>query len=448
MEGLLADLETCQQLDWKAHYNTRDYEGDWKSIALRSHDGQATTVFAHPSQSYLDTDLLARCPHFRGLLDSIHCDKEVVRLLRQAAGGEIRTHRDTGLGYQDGSFRLHIPLVTNGEVDFVVDEERLPMLPGECWFADFSRPHSVHNRGKTDRIHLVIDCVRNAWTDAWFQQAGVNPVFLAPPKLPENQRRQVIDELRRMNNPALADLIAELEAEDGIEQTKRLKQQKPLGGRVRSGTSQAAHVIETASQAQHAGNGAPQDADPDSDTSPLDNSGDLTSPAASRSSGRPPSLVYLPRILDWLDEIGIGWEEGAVPEGTFLPGLEVVAGRIIIDREAMLSVGDILHEAGHIALLPPEKRPSFNGNLAETVPEHKDDEIAVILWTYAAAKHLGLRLKEVLHDQGYKGDAAWLRDEIASGNYLGLPLLVWMGLCEDPKVAGEAGFPRMKRWLR
>lgn len=425
LEGLLADLDTCQQWNWSAHYNTRDYEGGWESIALRSHDGKAATVLAHPSERYLNTELLAECPHFQALLESIRCEKEVVRLLRQAAGGEIKTHRDAGLGYLDGTFRLHIPLVTNADVDFVVDEERLPMEPGECWFADFSRPHSVHNRGKTDRIHLVIDCIRNAWTDAWFEEAGADPEAMVAPRMPEDQRRKVIEELRRMNNPALADLIAELEAEDGSQQTKRLKEQKPIASKYRSGAAKSGNA-----------------------SGGEDSSGGTGNAVAPSIVHQQDKLANLPRILDWLDEIGIGWEEGEVPEGTFLPGLEVVQGRIVIDRNAMISVGDILHEAGHIALLPAEKRAGFNGNLAETVPEHKDDEIAVILWTYAAAKHLGLRLKEVLHDEGYKGDAAWLRDEIASGNYLGLPLLVWMGLCEDPKVAGEAGFPRMKRWVR
>ncbi|MFN8396732.1 MAG: aspartyl/asparaginyl beta-hydroxylase domain-containing protein [Bacteroidia bacterium] len=408
LEGLLSDLKTCQQLNWSAHYNTRDYEGDWESIALRSHDGKSTTVFAHPSETYHDTDLLAQCPHFKSLIDSLQCDKEVVRLLRQAAGGEIKTHRDMGLGYPDGTFRLHVPLLTNAEVDFVVDGKRLPMQPGECWFADFSLPHSVHNRGKTDRVHLVIDCTRNAWTDGWFERAGVDPKTLAAKKIPVNQRLQTIAELRRMNNPALARLIAELEEEEGIPQRK--KKPTPKASKYRSGS---AHSHRQPSPDINA-------------TQPQD----------------------LSRILNWLDEIGIGWEEGVVPEGTFLPGLEVVAGRIVIDRKAMLSPGDILHEAGHVALLPAEKRAGFNGNLAAVYPEHQGDEVAVILWTYAAGLHLGLPMEDVIHDQGYHGQADWLRSEFAAGTFIGLPLLVWMGLCDDPKVAGEMGFPRMKRWVR
>ena len=37
----------------------------------------------------------------------------------------------------------------------------LPMGEGECWYINFNLPHRIHNRGTTDRVHLVIDCVLN-----------------------------------------------------------------------------------------------------------------------------------------------------------------------------------------------------------------------------------------------------------------------------------------------
>ena len=47
------------------------------------------------------------------------------------------------------------------------------MQPGEAWYLNFNLPHSVANRGTTDRIHLVIDCVMNPWLDAFFAEAMV-----------------------------------------------------------------------------------------------------------------------------------------------------------------------------------------------------------------------------------------------------------------------------------
>jgi hypothetical protein len=54
----------------------------------------------------------------------------------------------------------------------------------------------------------------------------------------------------------------------------------------------------------------------------------------------------------------------------------------------------------------------------------------------------------VIHDGGYHHDAEWLREQFANGNYIGLPLLVWMGFCKDPKKAGKDGFPVMDKWVR
>ncbi len=381
LQGLLKDLAHCLAVDWRPHFNSKDYEGGWDSIALRSQDGQIDNVYSHPDSDYQDTWLLAECAHFQEILQSIQCEKESVRLLRQAAGGEIKTHRDQGLGYADGVFRLHIPLRTHHDVEFVVAGLRLPMQVGECWFADFSQPHSVHNRSVQDRIHLVIDCIRNAWTDAWLVGAGFDLESIKPPQMPEQQRQQMISELRRMNNPAAADLVMRLEAESAVHQVQ----------------------------------------------------------------------VYTERTLDFLDEIGIAWRYGSVSTETFLPGLEVRGGSIVIDRDLLLYPGDILHEAGHIAVLPPEKRGLFSGNVKEVLPDHDGDEMAVILWTYAASIHLDLPLEFVIHDAGYKGGANWLRDELTSGNFIGLPLLVWMGLSTDPRQAaldGKEGFPVMLRWMR
>ncbi len=381
LAGLLADLAYCLQTDWRPHYNTKDYVGGWDSIALRSQDGAANTVFAHPGKAYQDTPLLQACPHFQALLAQLQCERESVRLLRQAAGGEIKPHRDVGLGYADGIFRLHIPLITHPDVAFVVAGERLPMLPGECWFADFSQPHSVFNGGPTDRIHLVIDCIRNAWTDAWLEGAGFDMASLVPPPMPEAQRQQMLLSLRTMSGAGAATLVLQLEAES------------------------AAYWAE----------------------------------------------VYLQKMVAFLDAIGIAWRFDSVPENTFLPGLEVVQGCLLIDRALLRYPGDILHEAGHIALLPPEKRGLFSGNVKEVLPEHEGDELAVILWTYAASLHLELPLDVVIHDNGYHNQADWLREQFTTGTYIGLPLLVWMGLCEDPKAAqaaGSVGFPEMLRWVR
>jgi len=53
--------------------------------------------------------------------------------------------------------RIHIPVVTNSEVEFYLDEERMDLKEGECWYMNFNLLHRVSNNGDADRIHLVID---------------------------------------------------------------------------------------------------------------------------------------------------------------------------------------------------------------------------------------------------------------------------------------------------
>ena len=72
-------------------------------------------------------------------------------------------------------------------MEFYVDDRRVIMEAGECWYLDLSRPHRVHNRGTTDRIHLVdvddYQAMRDALRDhpanvAW--QAVMVPLQAVP----------------------------------------------------------------------------------------------------------------------------------------------------------------------------------------------------------------------------------------------------------------------------
>lgn len=83
--------------------------------------------------------------------------------MRLEAGGEIHEHRDADVGLRHEEVRLHVPVTTNDDVDFRLDGMRVVMRPGECWYLNLTLPHSVANRGATDRVHLVIDAVANEW---------------------------------------------------------------------------------------------------------------------------------------------------------------------------------------------------------------------------------------------------------------------------------------------
>jgi hypothetical protein len=88
------------------------------------------------------------------------------------------------------------------------------------------------------------------------------------------------------------------------------------------------------------------------------------------------------------------------------------------------------------------ERPALGGHVTEHNPEKEGEELAVHCWCYAACVALQLPAAVVFHPDGYRGGAAWLVDNFEAGTYIGLPLLVWMGL------STTADYPRMTRWLR
>ena len=162
---LQEDLNRILATEFVPHFNTRYYEGDWSVVPFRSVGGRANHIYPDPTakNAFADTPLLERCPNIRNALAAFQCPQQSARFLRLKAGSSIKEHRDHKLSYEDGEIRVHIPVATNPEVEFVLNGVRVRMLEGECWYHNFNLFHHIANRGATDRVHLVIDCVVNDW---------------------------------------------------------------------------------------------------------------------------------------------------------------------------------------------------------------------------------------------------------------------------------------------
>jgi len=213
-EKLKNDVQKIIQKKWTNHYNTNNYSGKWTSIALMSQNGKSDSIFALPSgdEKLVPTEILDSCSYFKEILDSFLFEKTAVRLLKLDVGAEVKPHSDNCLGYEDGCFRLHIPIITNSEVEFILDGKRLIMNEGECWYIDANFIHSVANRGTQDRIHLVIDGLRNEWTDnLFFKEADLNEFVRPATKVSEQEKKLIIAELKLMNLPNLDAILKDLE---------------------------------------------------------------------------------------------------------------------------------------------------------------------------------------------------------------------------------------------
>lgn len=210
---LLHDFQFCVQQSWQQHYNQKDYSGKWTSISLRSISGMETDIFAHPNSLFKNTPTLEKCDYFKQIISQFECEKESIRLLNLAPNSLIKEHKDQSAGYEDGFFRLHIPIMTNENVVFTVNKKVLPMKVGECWYANFNLPHFVSNEGKTDRIHLVIDCKRNDWSDKLFKSIGYDFESENKPNYDNETKLKMIEQLSFMKTEAAENLILQLKKE-------------------------------------------------------------------------------------------------------------------------------------------------------------------------------------------------------------------------------------------
>ncbi len=195
---------------WSPHFNTSQYEGEWTVLSLRAPGGHQDRIIPDlmSENGYEDTPLMATCPTVRQLLDTFQCPLASVRLLNLKRGAVIKEHRDHELAFEHGEARLHIPVFTNDEVEFFVQDQRIPMQPGECWYINANLPHRVANLGPTDRIHLVVDCVVNDWLRELFARSQTTTVA---PERKTGELLKMIFELRLQNTAVTNRLADELE---------------------------------------------------------------------------------------------------------------------------------------------------------------------------------------------------------------------------------------------
>ncbi len=163
-DAVAAEAAALPTSAWEPHFNLQQYEGDWSGIALRAAVGSALALYPDPSATeYEATAWLARCPATAALLEAIPCPLLTARFLRLGPGSRILRHRDHCLSAADGEARLHLPVVSDDEVEFRLADEAVAMAPGECWYLDLSRHHEVDNRGSEARVHLVVDVTVTEW---------------------------------------------------------------------------------------------------------------------------------------------------------------------------------------------------------------------------------------------------------------------------------------------
>jgi hypothetical protein len=210
--------------EWQHHYNKSHYEGDWSLLPLRSIGGSVTSGFAVGNtvtgHTYKDTVLLEQCPYMQSVIDFFPCEKTSIRLMKLSAGAVIREHSDHALCVEEGELRIHVPVQTHEDVYFYLEDTRIPMQEGECWYLNLTLPHSVKNQSAVDRVHLVIDCLVNDEITRLLEE----PTFRETMQFgqqrtnarDEETTRRMIEELLLQDTPAARQMAEELGKRDKV----------------------------------------------------------------------------------------------------------------------------------------------------------------------------------------------------------------------------------------
>ena len=146
-------------------------------LPLRSpaHLVDSSIPFPPPADDYADgswcdwlnTKNLENSPYIKSIVDMFqkHTKVTLVRALRLEKGNVVKEHRDVTLGLQieKSVIRLTIPVIKDEKADFYLNNQIVPMKPGECWYMRLTDPHQVINKSERDRINITIDMIPNEW---------------------------------------------------------------------------------------------------------------------------------------------------------------------------------------------------------------------------------------------------------------------------------------------
>lgn len=174
-QRLRDDLAKVRAGQWVEHFASIHSSGGWSGVALRAIDGSVAGLHSGRADKYADTELLQNCAGFREVLQSFQCPLRRVRLLKLAAGASVSEHVDYGTGYNQNEIRIHVPVITHKDVEFISNGVPVTMHAGETWYLDTTYPHQLSNRSPVDRVHLVIDCQVNDWIKSMLPEAVFAP---------------------------------------------------------------------------------------------------------------------------------------------------------------------------------------------------------------------------------------------------------------------------------
>lgn len=173
---------------------------------------------------------------------------------------------------------------------------------------------------------------------------------------------------------------------------------------------------------------------------------------------------YLPLTVGFLRKIGLRVDSGTT-QLSFLDRVMISQGGLIVDGDAPVS--NILHEAGHLAILPAVVRSKAKDDLSDAFsfgfglcdnpelleyPDHpfiramlQAGDAEATAWAWAAGRAIGVPDEMIILDSQYGGAGGGIRLGLTFKQYLGIHGLFHAGMCGHPQ---RGGYPSMSKWLQ
>lgn len=172
-------------------------------------------------------------------------------------------------------------------------------------------------------------------------------------------------------------------------------------------------------------------------------------------------------VVDFLNSVGL---PVTVVPGTngFIPDVTIVNGELHVDPNCRPS--GILHEAGHLAVIPQKYRTWFSGNLSigwkrvledadilTLEPDHPTSRALmqagdpeVTAWAWAVGKHLGMPDESIIRDDEYQNGGEVLRMQLNAHAYIGINGLSHGGFCvrRANQYTNRPEYPLLQFWLQ
>lgn len=174
--------------------------------------------------------------------------------------------------------------------------------------------------------------------------------------------------------------------------------------------------------------------------------------------------LIITHIVNVLNKIGIQCIIGEA-NNCFVDGVQIKNGCLIVNIYRC-SISNLLHEAGHLAVLPKEYRKQASGDLGDVLRKMyreidcskeenrrymQCEDAEATAWAYAFGRRCVVPFDLIIDDEQYDGTGRDVLESLALGSGLGVNGLSRMGWCASSiihsKASGLPMYPNLVKWI-